>query len=96
MDCVGNRGFCRPGDNCFIGNDAASLAEAVAAAHALPASGLDAMRARARRTVQAHALGRERARFHAVLADVDALWKGRAEPRPADPARAPRRRWRTS
>ena len=74
MDCIGNRGFCKPAENCRIGRDAPTLADAVTSALALsPAEG-DAIRKHAARTVEAHSLAVERARFHAVLEDVDRLW----------------------
>lgn len=74
MDCVGNRSFCRPGDNCLIGTDADSLADATQQAVKMSAVERDALRARARETVCAHTLDIERARFHAVLRDIDRLW----------------------
>ena len=81
MDCVGNRGFCRDGENCLLGHDAASLADAVARAIALTGSGRAALRASAAATVAAHALDVERRRFRDVLEDLDGLWR-RAAPVP--------------
>ncbi|MCY4011414.1 MAG: sulfotransferase domain-containing protein [Gammaproteobacteria bacterium] len=75
MDCIGNRGFCKPGDNCLLGRDAPTLADAVASALAMPPGDRKALRERAGRTVEAHSLDVERARFHAVLDDVDRLWR---------------------
>ena len=75
MDCIGNRGFCKPGENCLIGRDAPTLADAVASAVAMARSDRDALRERAGKTVEAHSLDVERARFHAVLEDVDRLWR---------------------
>ena len=75
MDCIGNRGFCKPGVNCLIGRDAPSLADAVTSALALRPDEKDAYREQAARTVEAHSLDVERARFHAVLEDVDRLWR---------------------
>ncbi len=75
MDCIGNRGFCKPAENCLVGHDAATLADAVASAVAMAPSDLNALRERAGRTVEAHSLDVERARFHAVLEDVDRLWR---------------------
>ena len=75
MDCIGNRGFCKPGENCLIGRDAPTLADAVASAAAMARSDRDALRERAGETVEAHSLDVERARFHAVLEDVDRLWR---------------------
>ena len=89
MDCVGNRGFCRRGENCLIGRDAPTLADAVVSAMAMPPRGRDALRERAGRTVEAHSLDVERARFHAVLEDVDRLWQEDGA-RPVPPIRRPR------
>lgn len=89
MDCIGNRGFCRPGDNCLIGRDAESLADAAARAQAMPPAVLEGFRERARRTVRAHALDTERARFQAVLGEIDHLW--RAEGLRSLPGRQPPR-----
>ena len=75
MDCIGNRGFCKPRENCLIGRDAPTLADAVASAVAMPPGDRDALRERAGWTVEAHSLDVERARFHAVLEDVDRLWR---------------------
>ena len=75
LDCVGNRGFCRDGDNCVVARpDAAGLADAVLRAVRLPRAARNGLLAGAAATVAAHSLEAERARFHAVLADVDALW----------------------
>jgi len=94
LDCVGNRGFCRDGDNCVVAPpDAAGLADAVLRAVRLPEAERRRLLAGAAQTVAAHSLEAERARFHAVLADVDRLWaEARATPaaaagdRPASPA----------
>lgn len=75
MDCIGNRGFCKPGENCLIGRDAPTLADAVALAVAMPPGDRDALRERAGETVEAHSVDVERMRFHAVLEDVDRLWR---------------------
>ena len=75
MDCVGNRGFCRPDDNCLFGTDAASLADAVLHAASMPRADRSAMDSRAAATVARHALDNERAHFHTVLEDIDALWQ---------------------
>ena len=89
MDCIGNRGFCKPGENCLTGRDAPTLADAVAAAVAMPPSDRDVLRERAGKTVEAHTLDVERARFHAVLDDVDRLWREDGA-RPLPPIRATR------
>ena len=75
MDCIGNRGFCKPVENCLIGRDAPTLADAVASALALSPEERAAYREHAASTVEGHSLGVERARFHAVLEDVDRLWR---------------------
>ena len=75
MDCIGNRGFCKPAANCLLGRDAPTLADAVTSARAMRPEERDGYRDRARRTVEAHSLAVERARFHGVLEDVDRLWR---------------------
>ena len=75
LDAVGNRGFCRDGENCVLAHpDAESLASAVAHGLHLSEEALDGLLARSAETVMAHALEIERSRFHAVLGDVDSLW----------------------
>jgi glycosyltransferase involved in cell wall biosynthesis len=73
-DCIGNRSFCLPGDNCFrpaYGED-----EIVAAAEeALRREPrLDGLRAQARATAQAHDMAGERSAFLEILDRVDELW----------------------
>lgn len=87
MDCIGNRGFCKPAENCLIGRDAPTLADAVTSALALRPEERDAYREHAARTVGCHSLGVERARFHAVLDDVDRLWREDG-PRPLPPVKS--------
>ena len=86
MDCIGNRGFCRHGENCLIGHDAESLARAVEWARDMPPETRRRMQANADETVAAHALSVERARFHAVLGEIDSLWR-RDGPQPLPPVR---------
>lgn len=75
LDAVGNRGFCRDGENCIVAErDPESLARAVGHAFWLPEDARGTLLARAADTVAAHALHVERSRFHAVLRDVDGLW----------------------
>lgn len=75
LDAVGNRGFCRDGENCIVAQrDPESLARAVGHAFWLPEDARSALLAGAADTVSAHALHVERSRFHAVLRDVDGLW----------------------
>ena len=75
LDAVGNRGFCRDGENCILVRPTVvALANAVARASRLSEPVRASMLAKATRTVAAHALHVERSRFHAVLGDVDRLW----------------------
>ena len=75
LDAVGNRSFCRDGENCIVaGQDAERLARAVGHAFWLSADARSGLLARAADTVTAHAPHVERSRFHAVLRDVDGLW----------------------
>ena len=86
MDCIGNRGFCRHGENCLIGHNAQSLAHAVEWARDMPAETRRLMHVHADETVTAHALSIERARFHAVLDEIDRLWRMDG-PQPLPPTR---------
>lgn len=75
LDAVGNRGFCRDGENCVLTPpDAESLASAAAANLHLSDGARDRLLARSAETVGTHALQVERSRFHAVLGDADSLW----------------------
>ncbi|MYE12961.1 MAG: glycosyltransferase [Gammaproteobacteria bacterium] len=75
VDAVGNRGFCRDGENCIVAErDPESLARAVGHAFWLRQDARGRFLASAADTVAAHALHVERSRFHAVLRDVDGLW----------------------
>jgi glycosyltransferase involved in cell wall biosynthesis len=73
-DCIGNRSFCLPGENCF--RPAHDEDEIVAAAEeALRREPeLDDMRARALATAREHGLEGERKAFLEVLDRVDELW----------------------
>ena len=76
LDCVGNRGFCHHGRNCLVVEpDPGSLCAAVKRALAMPALERGQVHRRARDTAGRHSLDAERARFHAVLGDVDGLWR---------------------
>ena len=76
LDCIGNRGFCRHEENCLIaGPGLDSLFDAAKKALALPAPEREGLLRRARDTAAGHSLDTERARFHAVLEDVDRLWR---------------------
>ena len=90
LDCIGNRGFCRHGENCLIAEPGPdSLFDAAKKALALSAPEREGLLRRARDTAAGHSLDTERARFHAVLEDADRLWRtGRqnGEDRAAEPA----------
>ena len=76
LDCVGNRGVCRHEDNCLLAEpNAESLFDMTCRAHGMSASERAGMHRQARDTAAAHSLEAERARFHAVLGDVDHLWR---------------------
>ena len=75
LDCMGNRGFCRHDENCLIAEAGAeSLLGETCRALALPATESARMHQRARNTVTDHSLEYERARFQAILRDIDRLW----------------------
>jgi hypothetical protein len=73
-DCIGNRSFCLPGENCF--RPAYDEDEIVAAAETAlrEAPELDELRARALATAREHDLAGERAAFLEILERVDELW----------------------
>lgn len=76
-DVVGNRSFCRPGENCL--RPAYEESAIVAAAEQALALAPDASRRLHRAgqaTVDEHSLERERASFVAVLHRVPELWRG--------------------
>jgi glycosyltransferase involved in cell wall biosynthesis len=75
-DCIGNRSFCLPGENCFRPEYDEDEIVAAAEAAAREEPELDAMRARALETAQAHDIAGERAAFLEVLDRVDELWAG--------------------
>ena len=75
LDCIGNRGFCHDGENCFIAEPTAeSLASATVRALRLWSGDRMELLRRAVATARAHTLDAERKRFHAVLADIDRIW----------------------
>jgi len=75
-DCVGNRSFCRDGENCFRpsydGND---ILAAVSKALAQSDPERREMQARAMSTVRDHSLERERAGFRQILDRLPELWR---------------------
>ena len=76
LDCIGNRGFCRHDDNCLVAESSPeSLVRMTERALAMSASERRRMHRQARDTAAGHSLEVERARFHAVLGDVDRLWR---------------------
>ena len=76
LDCIGNRGFCRHERTCLLAEpDSDSLGRAAMRALAMSASERGGMHRQARAVAARHSLEAERARFHAVLGDVDRLWR---------------------
>ena len=76
QDCIGNRSFCRHEDNCLIaGPSPESLAAAVKTAMQLPAPERLRMLRRAAATAAQHSLSTERRHFHAILKQIDPLWR---------------------
>ena len=73
-DCIGNRSFCLPGENCFRPeyDEDAIVATAETAVREEP--GLDQLRARAIATARAHDIATERTAFLEILERVDELW----------------------
>lgn len=77
LDCVGNRSFCRHGENCLIAEpEVESLAIVTAEALRLPAERRSGLLREAAATASAHTLEAERERFQAVLRDIDRIWAG--------------------
>lgn len=76
LDCVGNRGFCHHDRNCLIAEPRAdSLLDMTKRALARSGPERGPLHRHARDTVLGHSLEAERARFHAVLKDIDRLWR---------------------
>ena len=76
LDCVGNRGVCRHDGNCLLAEpNPESLFAMTHRAHGMSDSERAGMHRQARDTAAAHSLEAERARFHAVLEDIDRLWR---------------------
>ena len=75
LDCIGNRGFCRHEDNCLVAESSPeSLLQMTNRVFAMSEVERRRMHRRARDTAAEHSLEVERARFHAILGDVDRLW----------------------
>ena len=76
LDCVGNRGFCHDHWNCVIAEpNAQSLGRAVHRTLTMTPSERGRMHLRARETAARYSLAAERQRFHAILGDIDRLWR---------------------
>ena len=76
LDCIGNRGFCRHEWNCLVAEPTVeSLAAMTERALKLPDWAREYMLQQARATAAEYSLEAERKRFHAVLADIDRLWR---------------------
>ena len=76
LDCIGNRGFCNHQVNCLVADPSPeSLLRATQKAIALSAPERRRMHQAARATAAGHSLEAERQLFHAVLADIDHLWR---------------------
>ena len=77
FDCIGNRGFCRDGDNCLVAAaEVEPLADAVTNAAAMTTTEREQLLSSAIATVRSHSLDAERQRFHDILRDIDGLWAG--------------------
>ena len=76
LDCIGNRTFCRHERGCLVAEpDPDALCAATKRAVAAPPSERVRMHRHARDTAVRYSLDAERSRFHAVLGDVDRLWR---------------------
>ena len=76
LDCIGNRSFCGHEENCLIAEPSpGSLSAAVTRALGMRSPERGRMHRQARETAARHSLEVERASFHAVLGDVDRLWR---------------------
>ena len=76
LDCVGNRGFCLHERSCLVAEqEPDSLYADTKRALAMLPPEQGRMHQQMRAMVARHSLETERARFHAVLGDVDRLWR---------------------
>jgi len=73
-DCIGNRSFCLPGENCFRPEYDEDQIVAAAETALREEPGLDELRARAVATAKAHDIADERAAFLDILDGVEELW----------------------
>ena len=74
-DCVGNRSFCRHGENALV-PPVCDVEHLLAAMRTARANGslAESLMVNGLRTASEHTLARERAAFHELLASVNALW----------------------
>ena len=73
-DCIGNRSFCRPGENCFRPEHDEDAIVAAAETALQEESGLDELRVRALATARSHDIAGERAAFLDILDGAEELW----------------------
>lgn len=73
-DCIGNRSFCLPGENCFRPGYEEDAIVAAAEEALVDEERADALRARALETAQAHDMAGERRAFLDILDRVEELW----------------------
>jgi glycosyltransferase involved in cell wall biosynthesis len=75
-DCVGNRGFCLPGENCFLPDlELKSVLDATRRALALDDAARDALLRAGHATVARHGPQEERRRVHEILDRIPELWE---------------------
>jgi len=76
-DCIGNRSFCRPGQNCYRpAYNVEDVVEAVRSARGLSPTQIAQLIRCGRETAESHRLEKERQAFHEILQRVDRLWAG--------------------
>lgn len=76
LDCIGNRTFCRHERGCLVAEpDPDALCAATKAAVAASPAERARLHRYARDTALRHSLEAERSQFHAVLGEVDRLWR---------------------
>ena len=73
-DCIGNRSFCLPGENCFRPEHDEDAIVAAAETALQEEPGLDELRARALATARSHDIAGERAAFLDILDGAEELW----------------------
>jgi Glycosyl transferases group 1 len=73
-DCIGNRSFCLPGENCFRPEHDEDAIVTAAETALREEPGLDELRGRALATAQAHDIAGERAAFLDILDGAEELW----------------------